>query len=857
MLQTSRSRALVVRATGSAAPARRLFTLHMLALALGPAVALAQSTSSDKPQELEPVTVIGVTPLPGLGVPKDRVPANVQAAGAEDIERTHALDLTNFMNRRLGSVYINEVQNNPFQPDVNFRGYTASPLLGTQQGLSIYMDGVRLNQPFGDVVSWDLIPKSAISTMALMSGSNPLFGLNTLGGALSVQTKDGIHNPGTSVQLSAGMHERYAGEFETGGSQAQGVHWFATGNRFSENGWRNDSPTDVTQLFGKLGYRAGQTDVALSIGLARTDLTGNGFQEQGFLQRDYASVYTKPDNTKNKSGLINLALTQGLAEHVSVSGNVYYRKIKTDTFNGDANDDSFDQNLYQPNADEQAALAAAGYTGFPTSGENSSNTPFPFWRCIANALLLDEPAEKCNGVNNFTHTDQNNYGISAQVNFDGLLFGMPNQSLFGGAIDVAHSHFTQGSQLGYLNPDRSITAVAAFGDGVNGGTVDDVPYDTRVDLTGRTHTYSLFASTVMGIAPNAFLTLAGRYNRINVKNSDAITPGGGTGSLDGDVTYSRFNPAAGITVSPVQGFTAYAGINQGSRAPSSIELGCADPESPCKLPNAFAGDPPLKQVVTTTTELGFRGGNPASIVWNVGVFRSDNRDDLLFVSSDATGFGYFKNFGKTRRQGVELGTTAQVMRGVVVGGNYTYLDATFQSTDTIDGSANSSNSSALEGFPGVEGTITVQPGNRIPLVPRQIFKAFVDLQLGDQWAFGLDMVAVGDSVARGNENGLHQPDGVFYLGSGKSPGYAVFNLNAEYRPISALKIFAQVNNLFNRHYSTAAQLGSTGFNSVGNFEGRPFPADANGDFPVRNSTFYAPGATLLFWGGVRYTFGGH
>lgn len=84
-------------------------------------------------------------------------------------------------------------QGNPFQPDLNFRGFTASPLLGTPQGLSVYMDGVRLNQPFGDVVSWDLIPRSVIGSIALMPGSNALFGLNTLGGALAIQTKDGLN----------------------------------------------------------------------------------------------------------------------------------------------------------------------------------------------------------------------------------------------------------------------------------------------------------------------------------------------------------------------------------------------------------------------------------------------------------------------------------------------------------------------------------------------------------------------------------------------------------------------------------------------------------------------------------------
>src|SRR6185436_2023201 len=121
---------------------------------------------------------------------------------------------SDFLNRRFGGVHVNEMQGNPYQMDVNYRGYTASPLLGTPQGLSIYLDGVRLNQPFGDVVSWDLIPKSAIASVTLMPGSNPLFGLNTLGGALSIQTKDGRNHAGTVLEAYAGRYGRRAAEFE-------------------------------------------------------------------------------------------------------------------------------------------------------------------------------------------------------------------------------------------------------------------------------------------------------------------------------------------------------------------------------------------------------------------------------------------------------------------------------------------------------------------------------------------------------------------------------------------------------------------------------------------------------------------
>ena len=174
------------------------------------------------------------------------------------LQRSGSLELSDFLNRRLQGVHINENQGNPFQPDVNYRGYTASPLLGTPEGISVYLDGVRQNQPFGDIVAWDLIPKIAISEMALMPGSNPLFGLNTLGGAISIQTKDGYSQPGGSLQLSGGSFGSRAGEFEYGGSNAAGLNWYTAGNLFREDGWRQFSPSEVRQAFGNFGWVHGE-----------------------------------------------------------------------------------------------------------------------------------------------------------------------------------------------------------------------------------------------------------------------------------------------------------------------------------------------------------------------------------------------------------------------------------------------------------------------------------------------------------------------------------------------------------------------------------------------------------------------
>jgi outer membrane receptor protein involved in Fe transport len=797
------------------------------------------------------VNVVATMPLPGMELSPDQIPSPVQTASEKEIAQTGALDLTDFLRHRFNGVQLNEVQGNPFQPDLNYRGYTASPLLGTPQGLSVYMDGVRLNEPFGDVVSWDLIPRNAISSVTLMPGSDPLFGLNTLGGALSVQTKDGVANHDTSAQVTYGSSGRKALEFESGGGKATGLNWFFAGNLFHESGWRFDSPSDVRQAFGKLGWRTGRTDLSLNSAFAYNGLRGNGLQEQRFLARDWSSVYTIPDITRDRSPFLNLTGRHTVSETFTLTGNAYFRYIRADTVNGNLNTGSLDQQIYQPNAADQAALKAAGYTGYPVGGATSANTPYPKWRCIAQALLRDEPAEKCNGLTNHSLEAQNNYGFAGQGTLLSSRGAIHSQFTAGAAFTGSFIDFTQSTQLGYLNPDRSITSVNAFGDGTS--NVNGAPFDDRVNLHGRNRTWSLYATDTLTIGNTWNVTLSGRYNRNTVQNADRIQPQGGPGSLNGNNVYGRLNPAIGVTWGPKPAWNAYMSYTQGSRAPTSVELGCADPDNPCSLPNALAGDPPLKQVSTGTWEAGLRGKPGSGISWSASGFRSENRNDILFVASQVSGSGYFRNFGKTLRQGAEVSLQVRLKR-ITSGAGYTFLDATYQTAETVSGTGNSTNDSAVLGLKGTHGVIHITPGNRIPLVPQHNFKIFGDVEVTRRFSVDLDLLAISDSYARGNENNLHQPDGKYYLGPGKSPGYAVVNLRGHYDLTRRFQLAAQIDNLFDHQYYTAAQLGATGFNDQGTFVARAFPAYANGEYPVQQATFYAPGAPRRAWVELRLRF---
>jgi hypothetical protein len=801
------------------------------------------------------VEVVATTPLAGTNLAANQVAAPVQTATAKEIESSGGLDLADFLNRRLSGVSVNEMQGNPFQPDVNFRGYTASPLLGTPEGLSVYLDGVRQNQPFGDVVSWDLIPKNAISEMTLVPGSDPLFGLNTLGGAVSVQTRNGADNPGWDAGFTYGSSNRKQAQASYGGGKPLGFNWFAAGNLFHESGWRIDSPSDVRQAFARVGWRSVKTQLSLTFSYAGNLLFGNGLQDYRLLAANYTSVYSIPDSTANRSPSLNLIARHTFNESLGFSGNAWYRHIHTNGVNANLNTGSFDQSVYQPSSKELSILAAAGYTGIPASGATAANTPFPKWRCLAEALVDGDSGDRCDAIEIFSNEIQNDWGLSGQLAW--ISSPGRNQLTVGGSLDRGSVEYIQNTQYGYLNPDRSVTVVPSFQD----GTASSNPVDSRVRLHGATPSGGVFFSDTLTLRKTLNLTLSGRYNRVGIDNSDRLRPVAGPGSLDGNYVFGRFNPSLGITWSPVPAVNAYARYAQGSRAPTSIELGCADPANPCSLPNALASDPPLSQVVTSTWEFGLRGKPELSFVrnvrWNAGAFRADNRNDILFVSSPQLGTGYFQNFAKTRREGFDADLDGRIGR-VAFGLDYTYLLATYRSNAVLDGSANNTSDTALAGFSGLDGNIYVHPGNRIPLIPKQNGKAWAEFQVSPKLSIEWTERAVSSSYARGNENNAYKATGTYYLGPGVSAGYALADVRAHYDLTKHLQLALEVDNLFDRHYDTGAQLARTGLSAQGTFLARPFPAygagPQSGNYPLQSAEFVTPGAPRRAWMELRAKF---
>jgi iron complex outermembrane recepter protein len=264
----------------------------------------------------------------------------------------------------------------------------------------------------------------------------------------------------------------------------------------------------------------------------------------------------------------------------------------------------------------------------------------------------------------------------------------------------------------------------------------------------------------------------------------------------------------------------FASYGESSRAPSAIELSCADPEEPCRVPNAFLADPPLDQVVTRALELGVRGAHGGTrtrpaLGWSLAAFGSRNFDDIIFIAGSRIGTGYFQNAGETQRIGLEAGLNAEV--GLLrLHASYTLLRATFESQLLLPGQEELGEEAEV---------IEVEPGNRLPGLPTHSAKAGFTLTPIERWSIGLSTIVQSSRPFRGDEaNERAEVD-----------GYAVLNAHSSYQLFDSVQLFVKVQNLLDSEYETFGLLG----NPSEVLEGTSDPR------------FLGPGAPLGVWGGVE------
>ncbi len=789
------------------------------------------------------INVFSPGPLPSIGISMDIIPGSVQVIRSKDVEQQSGVSHADYLINNAQGFSITEVGGNPWQPDVQFRGYSAGSIMGNPIGLSIYVDGVRENQPFSDVMLWDTVPMWAISGTQVVAGSNPIYGLNTLGGAIAFQTKNGkLFNKGR-ISATSGSWDRASGLLEYGGVlEDSNIDYYMGYQHSSENGWRDYSPSHLNQAFAKIGKDFANGRLELSYTGAHNNLTGNGLAPKYFLGADNSGVNTVPDLTENRFNKFNLGLTQYIDETTMFSANAYYVQSNRYTLNGDA-EMSYD-------ADDATYTPGSGSVDyFVTYGD------------------LETSPGGAEGEVNLTKTKQDKYGISGQFTFSEDLFGKPNHLVIGAQAETSLISFNQFAVEG-----QTILSSRVI-------DFDKTAARTETtNLSGRTKTFGLYGVDTISLTDQWHFTGGARWNYTEVDNSDRLNGDSATNTLTAKQSWSRINPTIGLTYKPSENYSTYISYSESNRAPTSIELGCSNPNAACLLPTQMADDPPLDDVVSKTYEVGARGKLSNDIQWNAAIYHAMNHDDLQFVSKNAVnGLGYFDNIGRTQRDGLDFGISGdrlpltflseETQNKLSWNASYGLTHATYDSDLTLTSPANSSAVTSDTSYSEIDDdddfyseavgqlatdsstvalgdelavkndVINIKKGDQLANLPMHRIKLRLNYEITSKFRIGTSAVGFSKAYAMGNENQKHN-------GDGEVPGYVLMNLDATYIPAKDWTVAFKAINILDKNYYTGGRLLQNAFTGVDN-NTRSTPFSGIG---------VMPGSPQAAWVTVTYDF---
>ncbi|HVY58336.1 MAG TPA: TonB-dependent receptor [Xanthobacteraceae bacterium] len=761
-----------------------------LAATLGASTATFAPASAQQAVTLPTIEVVGTAPLSGSEIERDKVPANVQTLGPADFDHVKAPSLLDAINTGLPGVSLSDQTGNPFQLNLDYRGFTASPVIGTPQGLAVYQNGVRINEVFGDIVNWDFIPEMAVNRMTLVP-NNPAFGLNALGGALSIDMKNGLTYQGQQAEVRGGSFGRRSIAGQAGG-QSGDYFGYVTADAINDDGWRDQSSSQLRRMYADVGSKGDKGEFHLSFTGASNKFGATAAAPVELLNQRWSSIYTVPQTTRNDLAFLTANATLHPTDTLSLQGNIYYRGFWQRHVDGNVSD---------VEVCDDPTLLCLGDDTTPLLGSNGLQVPNILGGAVAGEI-------------DRTRTAANSYGGSLQATSTARIFDHDNHLVIGASVDRGIVQFGADGELGTITPE-SFPFVNGLGVFISSPTGDVAP----VSLRAQTTYTGIYATDTFDITSRLSLTAGGRFNVAQIKLEDQL----GT-ALNGDNRYSRFNPVVGLTYKITPDVTAYAGYSEANRAPTPLELGCADPARPCLIDNFLVSDPPLKQVVAHTYEAGLRGnadlGQNGRLAWNVGVFHTRSQDDIINVPSLVTGHGFFQNAGDTLRRGIEAGASYKWERWTAYA-NYTFVDARFRTPLLL--------SSPNNPFADADGNIAVSPGDHIPGIPLYRFKAGFEYAVSDPWKVGVDLNVIGSQYLVGDESNL----------SPKVPAYWVVNLHTSYKVSSNVEVFGLVQNLFNQHYYVSGTF---------------FEADQIPFLGLTDPRTFLPGAPLAAYAGLRATF---
>ncbi len=833
--------------------------LLVITLALSPSLLVSQERTYVAPD----VNIISVTPVQGSGLSIDRVPGKIQTISRDQIGKKKNFSITETLNRETTGISLFNLNSSPMQNDINFRGYVGGPLLGTAQSIAVYQNGMRVNESFGEVVQWDLVPDFAVNSMQIFTGGDPIFGQNALGGAITMEMKNGFNFDGAHLTNSGGNYGRFNEVLEYG-KQFGNVGVYLGANFNYDNGYRDHSESYLNTVFGDVRYRPNDdTELFVNFGQAYTDLRGNGAVPLTLMDMEGRdAVYTYPDNTHNKNYYANFGGNHFFNDKFSIQGNIYYRHMERRNYNGDefeAGDCGLGYNTSRGTADgilcsELEVTGSSDETYLDVAGNTINYTHLGLERDD------DENEIEDIGAINRSNTKQNQMGLNFQSTFDHDLAEKRNTLIAGISYEYSHNSFASSTELGIIQSDRGVQGTGVL---LSQDEEGENIFITNIEAT--THNLAIYGSNTIDLDQNTSVNLSGRWNWASLKMEDQY----GT-ALEGHHFFNEFNPGVGITrklgdTSVIGDTSVYATYKESSRNPSVAELGCADPEQPCRLPNSFQADPPLDQVKNRSFEFGARGlkgghtlfGMDHTINWNATAFAGRNYNDIIFIGGNRVGTGYFRNVGNTQRMGTELALNGSLGEKWSWYGNYSYVRASFETHQKIASAGHSENPHACSGSDeyGANAAgdtnatndqnscesresyqIQVGPGDAIPGVSPHIGRIGVGYAPINGLNLALDTEYNSRQFYRGDENNAE----------GKQvPGFFLLNASVEYTfsadegttsPINSTMFFLEGRNLLNTNFETGGILAENEVEGTGG-----------------SGTFVTPGQPLTIFGGMKFT----
>jgi outer membrane receptor protein involved in Fe transport len=535
------------------------------------------------------------------------------------------------------------------------------------------------------------------------------------------------------------------------------------------------------------------------MGVAKNDFGASATVPAELLDKYWGATYTTPQTTSNRVGYLNLTGKVDATPTWTLEGTAHVRR--------------YEQKLVDGNPTDVQECAIAGLLCFgddttPANGTNGVQLANPF------------PSGTILGEIDRSSIRSTTFGVSGQATNTDQLLGHDNRFVVGATYDASVTRYDATAEIGSIGENYVVSGSGVF----LGATGTPAPVAGPVSLRTVNQYNGLYAMDTFNITDAFAVTGGGRFNVARITLEDQL----GT-DLNGDHTFTRFNPVIGGTYKITPELTAYAGYSEANRVPTPLELGCADPIRPCLIAAFLVSDPPLKQVVSKTVEAGLRGSkelNIGTLGWKIGGFRATNYDDIVAVPAvGRTGFGYFSNVGRTRRQGLEAEVNIKSPT-LQFQASYAFVDARF--LDALElGSESPFRDPVTE-------TIHVSPGNQIPAIPRHRVKLGVDYNVTDVWKVGGNALFVSGQYLVGDESNQYT----------KLPSYTVFNLHTSYQVTKNIQLYGKVDNIFDKRYATYGQFFDTG--AVPNF--------TNGGNAFTDPRSLSPARPRAFYAGMRVTF---